>query len=97
MEVRTSDSELVRSFETALEKTDIILNPMHTPMGNQGKMVKRRVYLSKRGKAYFSTSNLDTEHGLENRKLQYAFVDRQEIEGEIVMSTTDYIVREYRL
>lgn len=97
VEVRTSDSELARSFDAVLKQANIILNPMHTPMGNQGKMAKRRVYLSKNGRAYFSTANLDGEYGLETRKLQYGFVNGREVIGDIVMSTPEYIVREYQM
>ena len=38
---------LKAKFEKILQKSEIILNPIHTPMGNQGKMESRRRFLSK--------------------------------------------------
>ncbi|GAB3533152.1 hypothetical protein GCM10027443_18150 [Pontibacter brevis] len=54
-------------------------------------------YLSKNGKAYFSTQNMDREKGLETRKLQHAYDNGQEVAVELVMSTPEYVVREYQI
>lgn len=50
-------TDLLDRFNVLLNKTNVILNPIHTPMGNQGKMQKRREFLSGNNKYYFSTSN----------------------------------------
>ncbi|WP_181307418.1 hypothetical protein [Rufibacter sp. XAAS-G3-1] len=97
VEFRVQDKELRKSFDSILAQTDIFLNPLHTPMGNQGKMEKRRTFLSAKGKAYFSAANMDNEAVLENRKLHYAFANGNEIVGEILKSTPKYIVREYQI
>jgi hypothetical protein len=70
----SSRKDLKNRFDKLLQNTKIILNPMHTPMGNQGKMKKRREYLSKNKRYYFSTSN--TKENSTNLKLssqQYAY------------------------
>lgn len=78
---RFSDNMVLsKRFQTLLEDTDIILNPMHTPMGNQGKMQKRREYLSADNRYYFSCSNTRSRdrqrqmrEGSLQHKLQYAY------------------------
>lgn len=72
--------DLKERFDNLLNDTDIILNPIHTPMGNQGKMEKRREYLSDKNRYYFSTSQNDTREIKDEKKtipmdsavLQYA-------------------------
>ncbi len=51
------DKKLLKEFNQIIEDTKVILNPIHTPMGNQGKMLKRREYLSNKKRYYFSASN----------------------------------------
>lgn len=45
------------------------------PMGNQGKMEKRRELLSSNKRYYFSTSNSDEKHLIDSSSLQYSFYD----------------------
>jgi len=97
VEFRTKDKTLEKKFNTILQSTDIIINPLHSPMGYQGKLLKRREFLSSNNKAYFSTANMDKEGDLETRKLQYGFVNGKEIEGKIVQSTSKFIVREFQI
>ncbi len=74
------DNKLSDRFDQILKKTDVILNPIHTPMGNQGKIQKRREFLSKNSKYYFSTSNTKIDsNNLNLKSLQYAFFNGQEI------------------
>lgn len=55
---RLEDNQsLKKDFEDILQDVKYIINPIHTPMGNQGKMKKRREYLSARNKCYCSVSN----------------------------------------
>jgi len=42
----SQDSKLNSGFKKVIKDVDIFLNPMHTPMGNQGKMSRRREFLS---------------------------------------------------
>ena len=74
------DKLLTKRFKTLLENVNIVLNPIHTPMGNQGKMHKRRELLSKHNTYYFSTSN--TKEGLKDLNLdslQYAYYNGNHI------------------
>ncbi len=76
------DKNLHVLFKQILKKTDVFLNPIHTPMGNQGKMAKRREFLSSDRKYYFSTSN--TSKGSENlqaNSLQYAYYNKKQIDA----------------
>ena len=46
------NTALNKRFTDFLNNTDIILNPLHSPMGNQDKMRKRRVLFSNHNRAY---------------------------------------------
>ena len=97
VEVRTK--EYKRNFNDVFQKADVIFNPLHTPMRNQGKMKKRREYLSSKSKSYFSTANLpvdSTESELQfskSKSLQYAFYNRKPIKPDDEKITTEYISR----
>ena len=56
--------DLCKRFNTLLENINVVINPIHSPMGNQGKMHKRREFLSSRNKYYFSTCNTDEKHAV---------------------------------
>jgi hypothetical protein len=68
-------TDLEKRFFDLLNNTDLILNPIHTPMGNQGKMEKRRELLSSNKRYYFSTSNSDEKHLIDSASLQFSFYD----------------------
>lgn len=68
-------TDLEKRFFDLLNNTDLILNPIHTPMGNQGKMEKRRELLSFSKRYYFSTSNSDEKHLIDSASLQFSFYD----------------------
>ena len=70
-----SRKDLEDRFFDLLNNCDVVLNPIHTPMGNQGKMEKRRELLSSNCRYYFSTSNTDVKHSIDSSSLQYSFYD----------------------
>lgn len=97
--------DLKDRFDSLMNDTHIILNPMHTPMGNQGKMKKRREYFSSNNRYYFSVS----QNGILKRKdkhyeismdspwLQYAFHDGKTIENNKIETTRDFQKRTFYL
>jgi hypothetical protein len=97
-EFRFQDNkELSKRFENVMNNTDIILNPIHSPMRNQGKMLKRREFFSDNNRAYFSTANFDNVDGIENKSLQYAFFNGVEIEQADVDKRGTYIIRTFTI
>ena len=74
------DTVLNQRFADFLNNTDIILNPIHSPMGNQAKMRKRREFFSNHNRAYFSTANFDGEESIYNKSVQYACINGKEQE-----------------
>lgn len=99
--IRTKEWE--KDFENIFDETSIILNPLHTPMGNQGKMAKRREYFSKNGKAYFSTANLEykrvyaKEYFSKSKSLQYAYFNGKSISAISENITSDFVSRVYEI
>ena len=89
------DAILNQRFAAFLNNTDIILNPMHSPMGNQGKMRKRRELFSSNNRAYFSTANYVDEEAIYNKSVQYACINGKEQEPmDVEVGKRDsYIVR----
>ena len=91
------DAILNKRFADFLNNTDIILNPMHSPMGNQGKMRKRRELFSSNNRAYFSTANYVDEEAIYNKSVQYACINGKEQEPmDVEVGKRDsYIVRTF--
>ena len=91
------DAILNQRFAAFLNNTDIILNPMHSPMGNQGKMRKRRELFSSNNRAYFSTANYVNEEAIYNKSVQYACINGKEQEPmDVEVGKRDsYIVRTF--
>ena len=91
------DAILNQRFAAFLNNTDIILNPMHSPMGNQGKMRKRRELFSSNNRAYFSTANYVNEEAIYNKSVQYACINGKEQEpmNVEVGKRCSYIVRTF--
>jgi len=90
------NKSLIRYFNEIVANTNIFINIQHTPMGNQGKLHKRREYLSKGGKWYFSTTN-SIKPEPSKYKLQYCYFDGKEQEpigqkSEKYHSIQDYIL-----
>jgi hypothetical protein len=92
---------LKERFDNLLNDTDIILNPIHTPRGNQGKMEKRREYLSDKNRYYFSTSQNDTREikgkkktiPMDSAVLQYALHNGIALQEERYDTTSLYTIR----
>ena len=74
------NKKLNQRFVDFLNNTDIILNPIHSPMGNQGKMRKRRELFSDNNRAYFSAANFNNEESIYNKSVQYACINGKEQE-----------------
>ena len=91
------DATLSQRFADFLNNTNIILNPLHSPMGNQGKMSKRREFFSDNNRAYFSTANFDSEESIYNKSVQYACINGKEQEpvDVDVDKRYSYIVRTF--
>ena len=91
------DAILNKRFADFLNNTDIILNPMHSPMGNQPKMCKRREFFSSNNRAYFSTANFEDEESIYNKSVQYACINGKEQEpmNVEVGKRNSYIVRTF--
>lgn len=95
----SENSVLYERFQNLLNETDIILNPIHTPMGNQGKMQKRREYLSADNRYYFSCSNTrpqnkqkEIEEGSLQNQLQYAYKNSLPLQ-----SVRNEVTKNYRI
>ncbi len=94
----SADKELSKQFKNITTGVDVFLNPLHTPMGNQGKMSMRRKFLSQSKRYYFSTSN--TNQGSTNtslKGLQYALFNGKDLEVSHQMLHKSYIVKSYRI
>ena len=91
------DAIMNQRFADFLNNTDIILNPIHSPMGNQGKMRKRREFFSDNNRAYFSTANFEDEESIYNKSVQYACINGKEQEpmNVEVGKRDSYIVRTF--
>ena len=91
------DAILNQRFAAFLNNTDIILNPMHSPMGNQGKMRKRRELFSSNNRAYFSTANYVDEEAIYNKSVQYACINgKEQLPMNVEVGKRDsYIVRTF--
>ncbi|MTK52397.1 hypothetical protein [Paludibacter sp.] len=99
VEFRLSDDKsLLERFNDILSKTKIILNPIHTPMGNQGKMLKRREFLSQNKRYYFSSCNTkENSHNIDIKSLQYAFFNSTLLTNVDIQRTEYSISRIYEI
>lgn len=100
----SEDRYLKSKFDKIFAETDIFINPTHTQMGNQGKMQKRREFLSQDGKIYCSVANLNLKKPLVKnsfssldsyKSLQYCFFDRKKIEGIVQGNSNKYLFKKY--
>ena len=95
---RFSEKNMQRLFRNTLDDTSLILNPQHTPMGNQGKMSKRREFLSANRRVYISTCNVKTSLDLENIKsAHYAYYNGRELQRRKIAEGKYYKVFEYEI
>lgn len=96
--------DLEERLNRLLKDTHIILNPIHTPMGNQGKMNRRREYFSADNRFYFSASqngkkrkNDEIKISINAKSLQYAYHNGKIIEHYSIETTNDYQKRLYHI
>lgn len=88
-------------WQRILDETDIFVNPTHTVMGNQGKLLKRREYLSAGGRVFCSASNVDAAERsadevrrlLGAKSVQYLFKDCVPQPPEDVVISDRHILR----
>lgn len=93
-----SDRTLSKRFKQITKTIDVVLNPIHTPMGNQGKIQKRREFLSANSKYYFSTSNTKEDStNLNLRSMHYAFFNSKEMTEIDKFLTDNSVSRIYEI
>jgi hypothetical protein len=102
VEIRTDNLITLKKFNDIISRTDIFINPQHSPMGNQGKMKKRREFLTQNNKIYCSTTNIDGNIPVEQifdklngGSVQYCLQNGKPINGEVQMWSPIYVVKEY--
>jgi len=67
-------------------------------MGNQGKMKKRREFLTDNNRSYFSVSNTKPDSlNLELNGLQYAYKNSLPLEMKNEHLTETYIIKEFEI
>ncbi len=90
------DADLARAFQEIYDKTDIFIDPTHTIMGNQGKLARRREFLSQ-NKTFCSVSNADTltDQKLSEKSIQYLYKNGKPINGKILKSDIRLLLRQY--
>ena len=99
VEIRFDSDDIKKKYADTFSDIDVFINPIHTPMGNQGKMSKRREFLSDNGRAYFSTANLSKPAGeaadafIKSKAVQYAYYDGHDIEHLFCESNKDYMIK----
>ena len=80
-------------FQALLKESDIVLNPQHTEMGNQGKLNRRREYLSAHGRIYISTTNVARgAKNFNNKSLHYVYYNGKPVSTEVVEESKHHIL-----
>ncbi|WP_256010219.1 hypothetical protein [Desertivirga xinjiangensis] len=99
VEFRLADNkDLKRRFDRLLKRVNVILNPIHSPMGNQCKMAKRRFFLSSKNRYYFSTSNTAPDsRNLKAKALQYALFNGKDLNEVDCTIEQDRVSRLYEI
>ncbi len=87
------DKTMKMKFQKLLRESDIILNPQHTEIGNQGKLSRRREYLSAHGRIYISTTNAARgAKNFNNKSLHYVYHNGKPVSTEVVEESKHYIL-----
>ncbi len=95
---RFQDKMMEREFKRILNETSLILNPQHSQMGNQGKLSRRREYLSSQGRGYISTCNVARIKELDTIKsAHYAYFNGAEIDRNLVDQGKYFRLYEYNM
>jgi hypothetical protein len=99
VEFRLFDDKILKTrFRKIIKESNIILNPIHTPMGNQGKMNMRRIFLSKNKRYYFSASNTkENSDNLDLKSMQYAFYNGKPLTIKDVNYNKNSITRSFEI
>lgn len=95
--------ELREQFDKIFAETQIFVNPAHTPMGNQGKLKKRREFFSQDNRIYCFTTNNATDDTdpvrlktqLLKKSLQYCYFNGKPYSGEVIEHTERFILRKF--
>jgi len=102
--IRSKVPETILKYNELISKTDVFINPQHTPMGRQGNLDKKRKFLSANKRCYCSTTNTDVivkydriMKTLDGSSLQYFYYNGNKVQGEIVFLDETCIVKEYQL
>jgi hypothetical protein len=92
------DADLARAFQEIYDKTDIFIDPTHTIMGNQGKLARRREFLSQ-NKTFCSVSNADTltDQKLSNKSIQYLYKNGKPINGRTLKRNDRFLLIQYNV
>jgi len=92
-----NDSILKEKFDDLYKEINIFVNPTHTIMGNQGKLARRREYLSKDNKIFCSVSNADKrlKQKISYKSIQYCYKNEKTIDGELLYKNEDVVFKEY--
>lgn len=101
----SKDPELAARWQRIFQRTDIFVNPTHTVMGNQGKLKRRREFLSAGGRTFCSVSNVDvTGRGIVDVKrllgqvpVQYFWRNGASQAPDGLEHTGEFVLRTYTL
>lgn len=90
------EQDLNEIFEEIFKEVDVFINPTHTIMGNQGKLARRREFLSQ-NKIFCSVSNADIlkNQKLSNKSLQYFYKNGEDRSGILLESSNEFILKKY--
>ena len=97
------EKQLSKVFDEIIAGTQLFINPAHTPMGNQGKLKKRREFLSQSNRMYCFTTNNKTKDSdkkllkkqLLKKSLQYCYFNGKPHPGIIAEHNENFILRKY--
>lgn len=89
--------DLKDRFFSLLKNTDIVLNPIHYPMGNQAKLKQRRLLFSRGKRCYFSVCNSIGKIAFNSKRIQYGYYNGKEL-GKVSLDTNaQYSIFTYML
>ena len=102
----SENSYLNQAFEKIFAETNIFVNPTHTEMGNQGKLERRRQFLSQNNRVFCSVSNLDLQkHKIQSSfntlkrfdSLQYCFFNGEPVNGSVKEDSDRHLFKTYTI
>lgn len=93
------DNNLKNEFYNIYNNINIFINPTHTIMGNQGKLARRREFLSKNNRLFCSISNADLsakKQSLNAKSIQYFYLGGNSINGIDLIKNNEILFKEYK-